>query len=254
MDDLFAANATITTLTTERDNYKTNSDEYDRIHTKLSGKVSDSELDTLLNSSPQCSHTDYDTIKTERDQLKTDKENHNCDCDSKVKAKESEIITKIITDLGLATERERENVLEAIITEIKTKITPPADNSKELSEKQSKITELESQIKTLKSPKSLKDLAISSEIKSEVIKISQGLGLTSQACAKLEKATSYQELSTLQKEAFQEKLTSEANDKKSAERLNYGLGALCIGSLLILAYMIIKTTSLPTMGEKKLKK
>src|SRR6185295_15808960 len=187
-------------------------------------------------------------------QLKTDTENHNCDCDSKVKAKESEIITKIITDLGLATERERENVLEAVITEIKTKITPPTDNSKELSEKQSKITELESQIKTLQNPKSLKDLSISSEIKSEIIKVSQELGLTKQSCAKLEKATSYQELSTLQKEAFQEKLTSEANDKKSAQQLNYGLGALCLGSLLILAYMIIKTTSLPIAGKKEEKK
>jgi len=42
----------------------------------------------------------------------------------------------------------------------------------------------------------LKDLPISKGIKEEVIKISQELGLTAQSCAKLEKATSYQELSS----------------------------------------------------------
>jgi len=69
-----------------------------------------SDLITFYNNppAPSCSHSDYDVIKTERDQLKTDKDNHQCDCDSKVAAKEKEIITKIITDLSLSTERERE--------------------------------------------------------------------------------------------------------------------------------------------------
>ena len=244
--DLDTANATITTLTTERDGYKVKSDQYDRIHTKLSGKVSDDELDNLLQQIPQCSHTDYDTIKQERDQLKADKESHSCD--TKVKAKESEIIAKIITDLGLATERERESVLEAVIDEIKTKLTPPTDNTKD-----NKISELETKITNLQSPKSLNDLPISSEVKAEVIKISQELGLTAQSCVKLENATSYQELSTLQKKAFQEKLNSEVNSKKSAHYLNYGLGALTIGSLLILAYLLMKRTKLPEIGNKKAK-
>jgi len=66
----------------------------------------------------------------------------------------------------------------------------------------------------------LKDLPISQGIKEEVIKISQDLGLTTQSCAKLEKATSYQELSSLQKQAFQERLEKETNDKNSANSLN----------------------------------
>lgn len=239
--DLDTATATIATLQPKADNY-------DRIHTKLNGKVSDSELDNLLQQIPQCSHTDYDAIKTERDQLKADQEGHSCD--SKVQAKESEIITKIITDLGLTTEREREreSILEAVITEIKTKLTPPTDNSKD-----NKITELAAKVANLQSPNSLHDLPISSEVKAEVIKISQELGLTAQSCAKLETATSYQELSTLQKEAFQEKLASEVSNRKSADYLNYGLGALTIGSLLVLAYMLMKGTKLPELGDKKTK-
>jgi hypothetical protein len=165
------------------------------------------------------SHTDYDTIKSERDTLKTENtqlKEHNCDCASQVAQKETEIITKIITDLSLSTERERENLLEAVITEIKTKITPPADTTA----KDNKITELETKLATLQSPKSLTDLPISQEVKNEVIKISQELGLTAQSCAKLENATSYQELSNLQKEAFQAKLNSEIDSRKSANYLN----------------------------------
>jgi len=83
-------------------------------------------------------------------------------------------------------------------------------------------------------------LPISKGIKEEVIKISQELGLTAQSCAKLEKATSYQELSSLQKQAFQERLEKETNDKNSANSLNWGLGILTLGSLLVLAWMIMK--------------
>lgn len=219
---------------------KAESDEYWRIYNKLSGKVSDNELQTLLDAIPTCPHTDYDTIKSERDTLKTENtqlKEHQCDCESKVAEKEKEIITKIITDLSLSTERERENVLEAVITEIKNKITPPSDSSKE-----SKITELETEITKLKAPKSLSDLPISKEVKEEVIKISQELGLTKEYQTKLESAKSYQELSTLQQQAFQEKLNSEVDSRKSSVYLNYGLGALTLGSLLILAYILVKRT------------
>ena len=195
-------------------------------------------------------HTNYNTIKGERDTLKTENtqlKEHQCDCANQVAQKETEIITKIITDLQLSTERERENVLEAVITEIKNKITPPNDNSKD-----NKIRELETKIANLQAPKSLNDLPISQEVKAEVIKISQELGLTAQSCAKLEKATSYQELSNWQKEAYQEKLNSEIDSRKSANYLNWGLGALSIGSLLILAWILIKrTTFTPELGNKK---
>ncbi len=89
----------------------TKSAEYTRIHTKLNGKISDSELQALIDAIPTCPHTDYDTIKSERDNLKTENtqlKEHQCDCASKIAAKETEIITKIITDLSLSTERERE--------------------------------------------------------------------------------------------------------------------------------------------------
>jgi hypothetical protein len=66
----------------------------------------------------------------------------------------------------------------------------------------------------------LKDLPISKGVKEAVIKISQELGLTAQSCAKLEKATSYQELSSLQKQAFQESLNNETSEKNSAIALN----------------------------------
>jgi len=128
-------------------------------------------------------------------------------------------------------ERERESILETVIAEIKNKITPPTNTS---ADKQ-KITELETKITNLQSPKSLNDLPISEEIKAEVIKISQDLGLTAQSCAQLENATSYQELSNLQKEAFQAKLNSEVKSKNTAQTLNYCFGALSLGSLLLLA-------------------
>lgn len=219
---------------------KGESAEYQRIHTKLSGKVSDSELDNLLNQTPSCSHTDYDTIKQERDNLKQQQANYSTEKQQAIQDKEKEIINKIITDLSLATERERERerALEAVITEIKAKLTPPACDK--CPGKDSKISELEKQIKNLQTPKTLKDLPISQEVKKEVIKISQELGLTAQSCAKLERATSYQELSSLQKQAFQERLEKETSDKNSANSLNWALGILTLGSLLMLAWMIMK--------------
>ncbi len=116
--------------------------------------MSDAELQALLDvipPAPNCPHSDYDTLKSERDTLKTENtqlQDHQCDCDSKVAAKEKEIINKIITDLELSTERERENTLEAVIAEIKKKITPP-DNS-QLSQLQTQLKNKETQITELK--------------------------------------------------------------------------------------------------------
>ena len=216
--------------------------EYQRIHTKLSGKVSDDDLTNLLNSAPSCSHSDYDTIKQaladEKEKLTKQKESFELEKQAAQAEKEKEIINKIITDLGLTTERERERerTLEAVITEIKEKLTPPTDTT----DKDKKITELQEQITNLQAPKNLKDLPISKGIKEEVIKISQELGLTAQSCAKLEKATSYQELSSLQKQAFQERLDKEVNSKNTANYLNWALGILTLGSLMVLAWMIMK--------------
>ena len=222
------------------DAIKGESAEYQRIHTKLNGKVSDDDLTNLLNSGPSCSHSDYDTIKQaladEKEKLTKKEESWELEKQVAQAEKEKEIINKIITDLGLTTERERERALEAVITEIKAKLTPPTDTT----DKDKKITELQEQINNLQAPKTLKDLPISQGVKEEVIKISQELGLTAQSCAKLEKATSYQELSSLQKQAFQERLGKETSDKNSANYLNWALGALTLGSLLVLAWMIMK--------------
>ena len=229
--DLDTANAQITTLTADRDNEKNRADNLQ------------TWKDSHNCSAPNCSHTDYDTIKQERDQLKTDKESHNCDCASKVKAKESQIISKIITDLGLATDQAKENVLEAVITEIKTKLTPPADNSDK-----NRISELEAEVVNLKKP--------APEVVAKMTEFSRELDIANtEYQEKLSQADNYQQLVSIQSAAFKEKLTSEVASKNSAERLNYGLGALSIGSLLILFWMLVKGTDfLPGTADKEKKR
>lgn len=150
--DLITASCPNPTHHTNYNTLQTQSQEYQRIYAKLSGKVSDTELQTLLDATPTCSHSDYDTLKSERDSLKTENtqlKEHKCDCDSKVVEKEKKIINKIIADLSLSTEREGENVLEAVITEIKTKITPPSDNT-QLKDLQTQLKSKEEEIKELK--------------------------------------------------------------------------------------------------------
>ena len=72
---------------------------------------------------------------------------------------------------------------------------------------------------------------------------------------KLSQADNYQQLVSIQSAAFKEKLTSEVASKNSAERLNYGLGALSIGSLLILFWMLVKGTDfLPGTADKEKKR
>jgi hypothetical protein len=208
--------------------------EYTRINTKLNGKISDSELQALLDAIPTCPHTDYDTIKSERDTLQaenTQLKEHECDCESKVAEKEQQILTKIITDLSLSTERERESLLEAVITEIKGKLTPPTDNSKEreLAAKQSKITELETEITKLKTGKP------QNEVVEKITEFSKQLNLSESQISELKQANSYQALFTAQSKMIESKLNSEVQEKNHAQTLNYVLGAISLGSLLILA-------------------
>jgi len=214
----------------------TKHNEYTRIHTKLNGKISDNELQALLDAIPTCSHTDYNSIKQERNTLQTENtqlKEHQCDCDSKVQAKETEIITKIITDLSLSTEREREreSLLEAVITEIKTKLTPPTANGKEkeLAAKQSKITELETEITKLKTGKP------QNEVVEKITEFSKQLNLSESQISELKTADSYQSLFAAQSKMVESKLNSEVQEKNHAQTLNYVLGAISLGSLLILA-------------------
>ena len=245
--DLDTANATITTLTTERDNYKTKADDYDRIHTKLSGKVSDSELDDILNKVPSCSHTDYDTIKTERDNLKTE----NTNLKNGSQNKEKEILEKLITDcnLGLA----KNSSLEQVISKIKgMSPTSPTDNSAKITELEQQKSQLETQL--VEKEKQITELQTqkpTAEVKEKVIESSKQLGLFSKEFAqKLSKVSNYQELAQVQQEVFEEKLTTEVDEKDSAERLNVVLGTLSIGSLLIIFWMLMKNTKL-IKGEKE---
>jgi len=124
-------------------------------------------------------------------------------------------------------------------------MTPPACDK--CPGKDNKITELQN-------PKTLKDLPISQGVKEEIIKISQELGLTAQSCAKLEQATSYQELSSLQKQAFQERLDKEISSKNTANYLNWALGVLTLGSLLALAWMIFRQKKEGLVKSSKEKK
>ena len=226
----------------------TESEEFKRIKTKLNNKISDSELDNLLNKVSNCSHTDYDVIKQERDDLKTENtELKEHECDSKVAQKEKEIITKIITDLSLSTERERENLLEAVITEIKGKLTPPTGNSKELAAKQSKITELETEITKLKAGKP------QNEVVEKITEFSKQLNLSENQISELKKADSYQALFAVQSKMVESKLNSEVQEKNHAQTLNYVLGAISLGSLLILAWVLINGTKNNLLGIKSKK-
>lgn len=267
----------------------TESQEYQRIHTKLSGQVSDNELQALLDAIPNCSHSDYDTLKSEIQTLRTENtqlKEHKCDCDSKVAQKEREIIDKIITDLSLSTERERESLLEAVISEIKTKITPPQDITSlqtQLKNKETEIaelkkgnqsyldleklveqkqaenqalttakTELESQLNEKQKELLNQVLNQSSQVqektvKEEIIKVIEksltDQGINSQPFRKEIKAySSLTEIEKLQGKYTHQKINDLASDKKSATYLNIGLGVLSIGSLLVLAYLLIKGT------------
>jgi len=201
-----------------------------------------------LNKVSNCSHTDYDVIKQERDDLKTENtELKEHECDSKVAQKEKEIITKIITDLSLSTERERENLLEAVITEIKGKLTPPTGNSKELAAKQSKITELETEITKLKAGKP------QNEVVEKITEFSKQLNLSENQISELKKADSYQALFAVQSKMVESKLNSEVQEKNHAQTLNYVLGAISLGSLLILAWVLINGTKNNLLGIKSKK-
>ncbi|CAI2169067.1 11827_t:CDS:2 [Funneliformis geosporum] len=112
----------------------------------LNGKVNDAELQQFL--------TDYDFART-----------HECITDAtlqtKLADKEKEMVTKIITDLSLATTSEQENVLEAVISEIKTKLdkTPPAQaEQKPTTELIEKVKDYISDIKNVENIQDIRTL------------------------------------------------------------------------------------------------
>jgi len=207
---------------------KTNSDHYNRIHTKLGGKVSDTELDTLLNTPPQCSHTDYDTIKSERDTLKTE--------NAELKDKEKTILEKLITDCNLGIDKN--STLDQVITKIKGfSPTSPTENSAKITELEQQKSQLETQLaekeKTITELQSQKP---TEEIKSEIIESSKQLGLfSSEFQQKLSKVSSYQELSQLQQEAVKEKLLEK---ESSLQRIESNTKQLKIGLVFLVIVLV----------------
>ena len=201
---------------------KTNSDHYNRIHTKLGGKVSDTELDTLLNTPPpQCSHTDYDILKTENAELKD---------------KEKAILEKLITDCNLGIDKN--STLDQVITKIKGfSPTSPTENSAKITELEQQKSQLETQLaekeKTITELQSQKP---TEEIKSEIIESSKQLGLfSSEFQQKLSKVNSYQELAQLQQEAFKEKLLEK---ESSLQRIESNTKQLKIGLVFLVIVLV----------------
>lgn len=205
---------------------KTNSDHYNRIHTKLGGKVSDTELDTLLNTPPQCSHTGYDTIKSERDTLKTE--------NAELKEKEKTILEKLITDCNLGIDKSSN--LEQIISKIK-ELTKAPDSSTEITELEQQKSQLETQLKDKETKiTELQSKKPTEEIKSEIIESSKQLGLfSSEFQQKLSKVNSYQELAQLQQEAFKEKLLEK---ESSLQRIESNTKQLKIGLVFLVIVLV----------------
>ena len=71
--------------------------------------------------------------------------------------------------------------------------------------------------------------------------------------AEIKKADSYQALFTAQSKMIESKLNSEVQEKNHAQTLNYVLGAISLGSLLILAWVLINGTKSNLLGIKSKK-
>jgi hypothetical protein len=216
--DRIVRKSDLDTVIAEKAVLQVKADEYDRIHAKLSGRISDAELDNFLNPLP-CSHADYDNIKNERDMAQTDLVRITGERDTAISekntaianlsAKELAIVEQIITDCELGTNTEK--TLDKVIIRIKELIK---DND-----------------------------TINPTVKDEVIKLSKELELGDNFQQQLSNATTYSSLIDIQKQAFSSKLSeSKSEISKYQSRSNWfmGLGLLSVGGLLILAYLLLK--------------
>jgi len=177
--------------------------------------------------------------------------------------------------------------LEAVITEIKSKINPPQDNS-QLNQLQTQLKNRETEISELKkgnqSQLDLEKLIVQKQvenqelttaksslesqlnekqkelltqvlnkstevkektIKEEIIKVIE-TSLTSQGInselfkKEINQLSSLTDIEKLQGKYTSQRVSNLESNYKSATYLNIGLGVLSIGSLLILAYLLIK--------------
>jgi len=69
----------------------------------------------------------------------------------------------------------------------------------------------------------------------KITEFSKQLNLSESQISELKKADSYQTLFAVQSKMVESKLNSEVQEKNHAQTLNYVLGAISLGSLLILA-------------------
>ena len=222
-----------------------------------------------------------------RTQLTKQAETHQAEQALAVANKEQEIINKIITDLALNIPRERESILEAVIAEIKNKITPPATDSQlnqlkeQLKNKEKIISELcqsnqnqldleqlvaqkeaenkelitaENELKNQLNEKQKELLAkiltksgtIKDKVmKEEIIKVIEtsltNQGINSQKFRQeINFLSSLTDIEKLQSKYTGQKISQLEKSQKNALYLNYGLGALSLGSLLVLIYLLIK--------------
>lgn len=202
-----------------------------------------------------CSHNDYDQLKNELNNYKSQLGNHICQpcnldhniCSEKyheelVKNKENKIFNKIITELQLSTSQEKENVLEAVITEIKSKINPPNNKS----EKDQKINELEVKINYLQSD--ILQQKPQQSFVDKVIELSKKLNIMNEKeLLELKNSATYLELTKKQNQKIKDglwirkdNLKIETRKRRVAEKINYVFGGMILVSLLILLLATLK--------------
>ncbi|CAG8699199.1 4619_t:CDS:2, partial [Cetraspora pellucida] len=123
-----------------------------------------------------CKNGDYATIKQQLDQQKEN-------CKTHLAEKEKQIISQIITECQLGLNPD--SVLEAVVTRIKELINKGPD-SQVVDDLQQQLKEKDQIIADLSKP--------SEEIKQQLVKLSQALGLSDQVQQSLQSATNYSEL------------------------------------------------------------
>ncbi|KLL03035.1 MAG: hypothetical protein MRERV_56c007 [Mycoplasmataceae bacterium RV_VA103A] len=169
-----------------------------------------------------CKNGDYVTIKQQLDQQKENYKTH-------LAEKEKQIISQIITECQLGLNPD--SVLEAVVTRIKELINKGPD-SQVIANLQQQLKEKEQIIADLSKP--------SEEIKEQLVKLSQELGLSDQVQQSLQSATSYSELVSKQNQVFSEKIQGVIKQKQMAQNWNIGLGVLSGVSLLVLAWLVVE--------------
>ncbi|RHZ36143.1 Ulp1 family isopeptidase [endosymbiont GvMRE of Glomus versiforme] len=179
----------------ERDNYRTQAEQ---AKTQLNNHVC-----PTINQ-VNCSHADYEVIKTERSILATQL--------AAVLNEKSAIIQQINTSLNLGLNQPS---LEQVITRIQELINKPPQtiyqelNNNELKQAQETITKLKKELKEIPFGE---DLAKIKEIDLKGIKKELNIQLSPQAIQHLEQATTYQQFSTARNAEIKKHLQQDLNN------------------------------------------